>query len=325
MTAVSKSYTKQSKIFGIFLLITAQICLSINVIIGKHLSSDGLTPLLILVLRFGIGSLILLVYFLITNQLNQVKKSANKLSTIDRISLLSQSICSGFLYNILMLSGVKLTSAIIAGIFISAEPVIILILSYFILKERIQKSQFLSIVIVILGIFSLNLSKIQTQGLNSNLIGDLVVFTAILPEAIYTIIAKRYPINLPSSYFSFFVNIINALLFCGCLILFTNDYLLLTNLSITDWMLALTILPVSGFMFFLLWNHGLKYCNAQQAGLVTAVVPVGVCLLAVLFLHESIHFYEIIGIISVIIAILIGSNSKSEINSEDNGLVVQQA
>lgn len=322
---ISKLFCKQNKFFGLLLLIAAQICLSINVIIGKHLSSHGLTPILILVLRFGLGSIILFAYFLISNQLKHIKKLAVELPTIDKKSLVSQSVCSGFLYNLLMLSGVKLTSAIIAGIFISAEPVIILILSYFILREQIQKSQVISIIIVILGIMSLNMSKIQMHGLNSNFIGDLVVFAAILPEAIYTIIAKRYPVNLPSLYYAFFVNIINALLFSFCLILFTKDYFLLSNLCIVDWILSTTILPVSGFMFFLLWNYGLKYCNAQQAGLVTAVVPVGVCILAVLFLDESIHSYEVIGIVSVIVAILIGSTSKSKVKSTDTPLIVQQA
>lgn len=325
MTAVSMSFSKQNKAFGLMLLIMAQICLSINVIIGKHLSSHGLTPILILVLRFGIGSIILFTYLLTTNQLKLISNSAFNLATVDKRSLLSQSICSGFLYNILMLSGVQLTSATMAGIFISAEPAIILVLSYVILKERIKTTQIFSIFIVILGIFSLNLSKIQAQGLNSNILGDVVVFAAILPEAIYTIIAKRYPVNLSSLYFAFFVNVINALLFTSCMILFTHDYNLLANLCRADWILSLTLLPISGFMFFLLWNGGLTYSSAQQAGLVTAVVPVGVCILAVLFLHEPIHMYEIIGIISVILAILIGSYAKTNVESDDKQLIAQQA
>lgn len=299
---------------GISLLISAQLCLSLNVIIGKFLSYQ-ITPVLILFLRFGIGSVILCLYLLYKKQFSSSISAILNLNHVNKTSLFTQSLFSGFLYNSLMLTGVKLTSATMAGIFISAEPAIILILSYFILKQDIRSNQLLSIIIVMIGIVSLNLTKIRIEGLNSNLIGDFVVFCAIIPEALYTIIAKKYPVSLPPLFFALGVNLINTVLFGTQLFIFTNDYLLISNLGFFDWTLAASILPCSGFMFFLLWNMGLQFSSAQKAGLITSVVPVGVCLLAVLFLGESIQLYEVLGVCLVILAIYIGSLENKQANN----------
>lgn len=302
-------------LLGLLCLVAAQLCLSANVVVGKLLIQHNLPPLLILTLRFGLGFFIIFSYLVLTNKIKPAINSLKKLSNTDKASIFTQSFLSGFLYNILMLTGVSLTTAAMAGIFISAEPALILILSFILLGEKINKNQIISILIVVFGLLSLNLSKIQTQGISLHLLGDAIVFCAILPEALYTIVAKRFHVKLSPLVFTGMVNFINAILFTICLFLSNNFILLLnllTSLSLADWVLIFTVLPVSGLMFFLLWNIGLKYSTAQQAGLVTAVVPVGVCLLAFVFLHENIHLSEALGVFMVIVAIGIGSMSSSD-------------
>jgi drug/metabolite transporter (DMT)-like permease len=74
-----------------------------------------------------------------------------------------------------------------------------------------------------------------------------------------------------------------------------------------------------GIMFFLFWYRGLTKINANTAALFTGVMPVSTTLLAFLFLNESIGYNEILGMILVIVAIVVGckapATGKGELQS----------
>lgn len=297
---------------GLIFLLLAQLCVSVNIVVTKHLV--GHVPLTVLLtLRFLFGGIFLSLFIWI-RELNQEHKFRHTISTLSKkakFSIILYAMLGGFFFNIIMLTGLKYTSASMAGISTCVLPSLILILSYFILKERIKKHEILSIVIATFGVTFINISNFLSTGFSFNLIGDFLIILAILLEAFYTIAVKKFPVDISPIYQSALLNIINAFAFICVLLISPSDIMSLTVISSTDWFLAGVVLTFVGFMFFILWNHGLTKASTQQASIITAIVPAAVCVLAGIFLHEHICISEFIGIVLIISAIYIGSTEKS--------------
>lgn len=316
---VSKSSNFFKSNVGLLSLIAAQLCISISIVVNKYLVQHS-SMLLILTLRFVLGSLFLIGYVQYREKSLNFKQMYYNLSARDKFSLVVQGLFGGFLFNVLMLSGLKFTSATMAGIIASIVPVFIVVFSYFILKERVTKNELISIAIAVTGIIFINLSKVSVAGISFNLIGDILVLMALFPEALYTIVAKWHPVDMCPIQQSMLVNIVNSFAFCATLLMFPSDIITITSITGFDWFLIISVLSMAGFMFFIFWNIGLGKASTQQAGIVTSVVPVGACILAVIFLHEHIHFYELVGIFMVILAIYVGTKKNSTENSTENSI-----
>lgn len=304
----SSAFFKENK--GLFCLILAQLCVSISIVTNKYLLTHT-SSVLVLTLRFILSGLFLLAFLKLRAPDFSFQKVIAKLSVRDRVSLIVQGLLGGFLFNILMISGLQFTTATMAGIVASILPALVLILSYLILKEKIRIHEFVSITVAMVGIIFINLSKISIGGFSLNFIGDLLILLALFPEALYTIVAKLYSVDMCPIEQSTLLNIINAGAFIVTVLLMPGDLQAITHLSIFDWFLIIAVLTFAGLMFFILWNMGLSKATTQQAGIVTAVVPAGACILAVIFLNERVYIYEIIGIALVMTAIYIGAKESS--------------
>lgn len=326
MSIASTVKNKLSSKYGLICLITAQFCICINIVVNKYLVKriPGLT---LLTLRFIIGAVILYSLFLYREKKLSLTKVFKDLCHKSKLSIIIQGLLGGFLFNFLMLSGLKLTSATMAGILSSLVPALIILFSYFILKETVAKNEILSIFIAAIGIIFINISKISGPGFGLHILGDLLILLALFPEALYTIVAKLHPVDLCPITSTTLVTIINAIAFCLTLLVFPTDIQAVTAITLFDWFLIVAFIASAGVLFFILWNIGLQHSTTQQAGIVTAVVPAGSCLLAVMFLHEHISLYELVGISMVIAAIYVGATNsqnssakKSKTNTENKSI-----
>src|SRR3989338_10595902 len=90
------------------LLLAAQLMVGICIVSAKALLTN-LTPAIILPIRFTIGFLFLLFIHLIVSK--EKFQSFKKLTRNDWFFIISQSLCSGAFFNILLLLGLKYTSA----------------------------------------------------------------------------------------------------------------------------------------------------------------------------------------------------------------------
>lgn len=304
---MNKSFLRENA--GLLCLIAAQLCISINIVVNKYLITHAST-LVLLTLRFVFSTVFLVCFLQLRNKSFSFSAIFQKLTKRDKASLVVQGLFGGFLFNILMLNGLKITSATMAGIISSAVPVFILFFSFLILKEKIAKHEYISIAIATMGILFINISKVSTYGVSLNIWGDLLILIALFPEALYTIVAKWHPVEICPIEQTTIVNFVNAVAFSITMLMFPSDIYTLSSVSLFDWFLIIAVLSSAGFLFFLLWNIGLTKSSTQQASIVTSVVPVGACILAVIFLNEHIHLYELVGIGMVVAAIYIGANKK---------------
>ena len=197
---------------GIFQLTLAQCTIGVNLVVTKYLIS--VFPIwLLLGLRFFISAIISIVIIQFSKEKIYQNRQGKNFVTSDWVVLFSQALCAGFLFNVLITGGLAYTSATAAGIISSTIPVAIIILSCVFLREKITATNVVAILIITLGLVVLSLGKGGIEHNKNSLLGDLFVLLAVIPEALFTIIAKWYGDTVKPLVMMVIVNLFNALLF----------------------------------------------------------------------------------------------------------------
>lgn len=298
------SLTKKDYAIGYAELTLAQCCVGINVISGKFLI--GFFPIfLLLAIRFAIGFAgMLAIARMKSIQYSNIYRNFMSLTSKDKLLLLFQAACGGFLFNVLILYGMKTTSATSAGIISSITPIMIFILAAAFLHEKINLQKGFAIVIVMAGLLILNMGK-TSGSIEGALLGNCLVLLAVIPEALFTILSKSVGKKITEMEAVILVNLFNLILFIPFAAYAIIDFHPI-NISASVYGQLLIYGISGGIMFFLLWYRGLTKINANTAALFTGVMPVSTTVLAFIFLNEPISNSEIIGMLLVIAAIFVG-------------------
>lgn len=151
-----------------------------SVVVGK-LVVMHVPVFLVSGLRFFIATLILLPLWIYTEQ------GFPRLEKKDFLLLTMQSMAGVFFFNICMLYGLTLTTAIEGGIITSTLPAVVGMMALLMLKERISLKQGVGIALAIFGTLAMNVAGEVSGGDRGNhpLLGNLLVFGAVIGEALF--------------------------------------------------------------------------------------------------------------------------------------------
>jgi len=212
-------------------------------------------------------------------------------------------------FNTLIYTAVHYTTAINAILVNSFVPILILLISLLIHKEKPMLSQIIGIVISMFGIVVI-MAKGDIEGLlhfKFN-IGDFIVFVAALTWAFYTVLLKNLPRDIhPLSF-------LQIIIFLGLFYLFPfylfelhskGGFLITYKTSFSIFYMAL----FASVIAFILWNRAVREIGANKAGPFVHLMPVFGTIMAILFLGEKLYFYHILGITFVFSGIFM-SNKK---------------
>ncbi len=290
---------KNNSLLGLILVALAQIMVAINIVTTKSLLPS--TPaLFLLTVRFTLATLILLFLhcwspknkYPLLHYFSQLKRK-------DWLYILAQALTAGVLFNLFMLLGLQYTDANNAGIITSILPLMIAIMSWLILGEKISYRTVISILLVTLGLFIISYGAFKGNT-SSSLQGYLLILLSLLPEALYYILSKLYSIPLPIFLLSALLNGINALIL-GLLIPFYS-------FSPINWQYnelgSLLVLGLSSGLFYVFWYYGCEHIEGMMASLSTAIMPVTTVLFAWLFLGEHFTLIQALGMGIIISSIL---------------------
>jgi drug/metabolite transporter (DMT)-like permease len=287
---------------GMLELAFAQFMISIGLIIAKTLIP--VIPLYLMqTIRFSCSAV-----FLFSLMMWQEKDGLQQLRTVLsdsklRWPLFWQALCGGFLFNVFMVMGLQYTSASVAGIIAAALPAMLASLSWFILHEKISGMQSGSILIAVLGLILVAMPS-QNSQFGIQWLGDLFVILALLPEAGFTILAKKQKIPLGILPLSTIICAINALCFLPFAIWQESTH---ANAISNIQFITIAAYGIAAASFFIFWYRGLQDNSAATAALMTSVMPIGTALLAFVFLQEGLTRSQIIGMGFVIFSIFLGS------------------
>ncbi len=293
--------------FAYFALAMAQVSVAINTIVAKTLIPT-IPAFLMLAIRFSISGTILLLimsykrmpYLLPTHP-------SGKLETMDYCILLAQGLTAGVLFNLFFAYGVSQTTAISAGIISSVLPAMVAIFAYFLLKEKISVNMRWAIVIAMIGIVILSLNDQGDSEMTKNsLLGNLLVFIAIIPESLYSIFARLSSRRVSAMGAGVWANWTSALCLWPIAIYTwpSDGWQLVTDLKILG-IIATGAIAAAGFYVF--WPHALKLVPTSTAGIFGSLMPLATTFLAWIFLGETLGVYDLIGLCFVLFSIYLGT------------------
>ncbi len=291
---------------GYVALALAQGLVGANIVINKFLVT--LLPIFVLLqIRFSM-SCIILFSFLVIRKIFFSQPIFIQLTKSDWWLFIFQALCANFLFNTLIISGMCLTTAIAAGIITSFIPALIALFSYLVLHEKLPKMRILSIILGVLGLIFVGLSAREINSGDSSLLGKFIVFLAIIPEAFYTILAKRQIQSIAPYRSGAWILLITSIMFIPFSVLQWHA----ADFSLINWQIWLYLLISASFSasFFILWPTGLSLVPASLSALFVGVMPISAIFVASIFLGEHLTYFDFVGLIFVLISIILGTGLK---------------
>ncbi len=244
-------------------LLGANIIYGANFLIAKGLMPDKIGASALVLLRIIVAGIL----FWIVKQF--VKEKVKKKDIV----LLAFCGLFGISTNMLLFfHGLSLTSPIDASIIMTATPVIVLILSAFILKEKITKNKYIGILIGAIGAVILIVYGKNAVG-TSSFLGNLFVFLNACSYGLYLVLVKP----LMKKYKA--ITVISWVFLFGLIFVFPfgiND-LLATNFNefTTNTYLAIAFVIIGTTFFTYLFNiYALNYVPPSVNGSYIYLQPV---------------------------------------------------
>ena len=238
-------------------------------------------------MRFGIAAVAMASW---------LKKPADEapLDRRTRVFLFLESFLGNFLFSICMLYGVSMTSTVSAGVILSAIPASSALMGWYFLKEKMNLRMWLAVALAATGLALLTVAKAPAQavGMASSLdpatmvIGNLLVFGAVLCESAFVVIGKRLSASISPKRIAAIINLNGFALSTpmGLYIAWQFDF---GAVSLSAWgLLVFYALAASVWMVWL-WMTGLKTIPASQAGVFAVMLPLTTALIGILGFGES--------------------------------------
>ena len=217
-----------------------------------------------------------------------------------------QSFFGVFLFSICMLYGVQWTSATAAGIITSTVPACIALFSFWILKEKLQVNNMLAIFLSVSGIAFITFTGGNVEQSLASMLGNSLVFLAVVSEALFTIFAKRLAGKITPFQMTAAINVISFVLFLPFAI-WEGLRFEWGSVPAGVWGLILYYAITASVLSFFLWYKGVAKVEASKAGLFTGMMPISAALVAILFLNEIFTWMHAIGMSLVLASIVVGT------------------
>jgi drug/metabolite transporter (DMT)-like permease len=278
-------------------LTLAMVIVGSSVVVGKLLIASF--PIFLGAgLRFAIASAILLP-ILIWNE-----KGIPPITRKDWLFIFLQTLTGVFLFSVFLLFGLKYTTAAESGIITSTTPAVLGLISFLFLKERVTWNKAAGIAFTLFGILAINVVGISAnseRGANP-LLGNLLVFGAVIAEALFTIFRKAASEKVTPLTGATFMCILGLMMFLPFAIVEAGAFDF-SHATITDWIPVVYYGIVVTVIGFILWFRGISKVPASTAAVFTGIWPISAVLLSYIILKEQFMVSHLISIVCVLIGI----------------------
>lgn len=278
-----------NKVPPIALLLVATILWGGNFVYGRAVA-DQLPPFTFAFLRWCLAFVIFLP--IVWTPLKKEWKQILKYWPI----VLAMSLTGIVGFTALLYLALHYTTSINASLVNTSTPILIYIISFIFLKERLSKNQRLGTLISLVGLFFIiSKGSLETLLHFSFNRGDILVVAAVICWSFYSFLVKQYAEKLPG-HATFLVSI-----FMGIIILFPFFIYETLNPAIKVIWTAKSIFAIfytgifASIVAFISWNTGVVKIGANKAGIYLNLIPVFATFFAVLFIGESIEPFQVIG------------------------------
>jgi drug/metabolite transporter (DMT)-like permease len=261
------------------------------------------SPITTIFFRLTISVVFLFLYMLVARQFEKIKQK-------DLKYLLLSALFNPFLYFLGENFGLQRVSASLASVIIATIPVITPFIVIFYYNEKITRINILGLMVSFVGVLIIVLSN--TQQLQGNFTGILVLFIAVFSAIFYTIFVKRLSQTYRAVTIIAYQNLIGVFMFLPLVLLLDINNIVHTTPN-TETITSLLMLGIfassAAFIFF---TGAIKNLGIIKTNLYTNLIPVFTFLFAFIILGEEITLFKTIGLITVIIGIIMSERDKGK-------------
>jgi drug/metabolite transporter (DMT)-like permease len=210
-------------------------------------------------------------------------------------------------FNTLIYVGLGSTTATNALLLNSAIPVLIVLIGWVFLGERVSALQTLGIAVSLAGVAAI-IFKGQWRGLADLELnpGDLWAFAAMVDWAVYTLLLRKRPAAVSPLAFLFTTMVAGL---AAILPFYVAELASGARPSFTPGSVAamayIGIFP--SLLAYLFWNRAVAEVGGSRAGIFIHLMPVFGTLLAIVFLGESFRAYHAAGIALILAGIVLAA------------------
>jgi drug/metabolite transporter (DMT)-like permease len=239
---------------------------------------------------------------------------------VSRKDLLLMAICGLFgvaLNQLFFFNGLNLTSSINTGIIMTINPILVVILSYFILKENITFRKSTGIIIGATG--AILLTTAGASGATDSALGDVFIFINAASYAVYLVLVKplmkRYkPLTVITYVFTF--GLVYVALYPPSL--FEVSQMDFSAITAGEFGVILYVIIGVTFLTYLLTVYGLQYISPAVSSAYIYLQPVLVMVFAVVFsvfgwtedYTDSITWEKVIYMLLIFMGVYLTSSSS---------------
>jgi len=279
-------------------LAAAMVLVGSSVVVGKLLVVRW-PVFLVAGLRLVLAAAVLVILLL------AVERGLPAIGPRDLALLALQAFAGFFLFNTLLLHGLRLTSAAEGGIVTSTTPAVAALLSVLLLGERLGVRAATGIALTVAGLLAMHLMSVSgPTGGSDSLQGNLMILGAVIAEGLYVVCGKAVAPRLSPLTIATGLCVLGSLMFLP-LALWQARAVSLGDFGVGEWgavayyALAVTVLAL------LLWSRGLLHVPASTAAAFTGLLPVSAVGLAYLVLRERFQWAHAVGGACVVGGILL--------------------
>ncbi len=281
-------------------LLAAMIFWSISFIWTKSLLSV-FEPITLIAVRLLISTLLLFLVAKGNHSYQMFKKQ-------DWASVFTLALFNPFLYFIGENYAMKYVSPTVAAVFIATIPLFTPMAAYMFLKERLTSSNYLGIVVSVIGVLLVIVKKDLSIDIHPK--GIFFLLLAVSAAVVYSLLIKKLskkysPVNL-----TIYQNGIGFFYFIPILLLLEFSSLSRINFS-TDIIFPLLGLSIfCSSVAFVFFAYGAKHISISRANVFTNVIPIFTAFFSFVFFDERLSFYQLWGIVFVIFGLFLSQLSK---------------
>jgi drug/metabolite transporter (DMT)-like permease len=252
---------------------------------------DNVNAINIAFIRFLFAGIILCPFYFLYRSKNKIK-----FFSYDFFILFILIILNGVFSSLFLILCTKYSTASIGSILINSNPIFIAILAPFLIKEKNKMINYIGIIVAFTGVIFI----VSEGGNFSNLLhsnsffGYIFGILGALSVAFSIVYLKKYFQKYNTWTITFYIFLISAIII-GVINLLFNDYQQLFSLPAINWLWLFLIGTISTAFAFSAFNYGVSVIGATKASVFKLFIPVFTVILAIIFLHENMTWYIIIG------------------------------
>jgi len=267
-------------ILGAALFALIPVC----VLIGKDLS--------VFSLLFGRLLLASIILFMVTKNRSQLLKIKRK--EILKLFLWSQLMLGAMLS---FFFSIKLSSIAVSSALLGTQPVIVVILAIFLMKEKLSMRNFIAAVFTLIGIFLI--TGIEDVTNSAYLLGKLLAIFSSLLLGLNFILQKKYLGAYSGQELVFYSGLSQLPFLIPFVVVYPGQFTVNSAISILILAIVCTV-----FAYSLIYN-GVKEVAAQKIGVLQSVEYILPILLGIFFFGEMPSTLLFTGMIIIIFACLL--------------------